>query len=160
MPSTVSKRRLYCTPYCSVSFVSTILSQKTTGLRPYLTLILKSMASQFGGTGKRSDHYANMSVQYTAIFHSCKNLNFQLKKCVIFLTFAQNIDCWYTEAVLTSTHNQCFKSKSKKKVYPSKPQFYYIKAVCILYGHVSMIRRIIQFLIRSGSSLFAYRIFH
>ena len=37
-----------------------------------------------------------MSVQYTAIFHGCKNVNFQMKKCYIFLIFAQNIDCGYT----------------------------------------------------------------
>ena len=31
-------------------------------------------------------HYANMSVQYTAIFHGCENGNFQMKKeCDIFL---------------------------------------------------------------------------
>ena len=41
-------------------------------------------------------HYANMSVQYIAIFHGCKNGNFQMKKCEIFLIFAQNIDCGYT----------------------------------------------------------------
>ena len=41
-------------------------------------------------------HYANMSVQYTAIFHGCKNGNFQMKKCDIFLIFAQNIDHGYT----------------------------------------------------------------
>ena len=41
-------------------------------------------------------HYANMSVQYTAIFHGCKNGNFHMKKCEIFLNFAQNIDRWYT----------------------------------------------------------------
>ena len=40
-------------------------------------------------------HYANMSVQYTAIFHGCKNGNFQMKKCEIFLIFAQNIDRGY-----------------------------------------------------------------
>ena len=40
-------------------------------------------------------HYANMSVQYTAIFHGCKNGNFQMRKCEIFLIFAQNIDCGY-----------------------------------------------------------------
>ena len=34
-----------------------------------------------------------MSVQYTAIFHSCKNDNFQMK---IFDIFAQKIDCGYT----------------------------------------------------------------
>ena len=43
-----------------------------------------------------SDHYANMSVQYTAIFHSCKNDNFQTKIFDIFLIFAQNMDCGYT----------------------------------------------------------------
>ena len=41
-------------------------------------------------------HYANMSVQNTAIFHGCKNGNFHMKKCEIFLYFAQNIDRWYT----------------------------------------------------------------
>ena len=37
-----------------------------------------------------------MSVQYTAIFHGCKNGNFQKKKCDFFLIFAQNIDRGYT----------------------------------------------------------------
>ena len=41
-------------------------------------------------------HYANMSVQYSAIFHGCKNDNFQMKTFDIFHIFAQNIDCWYT----------------------------------------------------------------
>ena len=41
-------------------------------------------------------HYANMSVQYTVLFHGCKNDNFQMKIFDIFLIFAQNIDCWYT----------------------------------------------------------------
>ena len=41
-------------------------------------------------------HYANMSVQYTAIFHGCKNDNFQMKIFDFFLIFAQNIDCGYT----------------------------------------------------------------
>ena len=40
-------------------------------------------------------HYENMSVQYTAIFHGCKNGNFQMKKCDIFLIFAQYIDRGY-----------------------------------------------------------------
>ena len=71
-----------------------------------------------------------MSVQYTAIFHGCKNGNFHMKKCEIFLNFAQNIDRWYTEAVLTSTHDLCFRAKIRKKVYPCKPQFYYIKVGC------------------------------
>ena len=46
--------------------------------------------------GLLSLHYANMSVQYTAIFHGCKNDNFQMKIFDIFLIFAQNIDCGYT----------------------------------------------------------------
>ena len=44
----------------------------------------------------RFTHYANMSVQYTAIFHGCKNDNFQMKIFDSFLIFAQNIDCGYT----------------------------------------------------------------
>ena len=47
------------------------------------------------GIGKFSNHYANMSVKYTAIFHGCKNDNFHLKIFDIFLIFAQNIDCGY-----------------------------------------------------------------
>ena len=40
------------------------------------------------------DHYANMSVQYTAIFHGCINGNFQMKKCDIFLIFALKHRLW------------------------------------------------------------------
>ena len=32
------------------------------------------------------------------------------------------------KAVLTSTHNLCFGTKTRKIIYPCKPQFYYIKA--------------------------------
>ena len=39
-------------------------------------------------------HYENM--QYTMIFHGCKNYNFQMKNSDIFLIFAQNIDFGYT----------------------------------------------------------------
>ena len=41
-------------------------------------------------------HYENTPMQYTAIFHGCKNDNFQMKNINIFLIFAQNIDCGYT----------------------------------------------------------------
>ena len=45
-----------------------------------------------------------------------------------FSYFAQNIDCGYTlelsEAVLTSTHNLCFRAKIRKIM------FYYIKVGC------------------------------
>ena len=32
-------------------------------------------------------HYANMPMQYTAIFHDCKNDNFQMKNCDIVIFF-------------------------------------------------------------------------
>ena len=42
----------------------------------------------------------------TAISHGCKNDNFQMKNCDIFLIFAQNIDCGYTlDPPQTSSHN-------------------------------------------------------
>ena len=34
-------------------------------------------------------------MQYSAIFHGCKNDNFQMKNCHVFLIFAQNIDSGY-----------------------------------------------------------------
>ena len=37
-------------------------------------------------------HCENTPMQYTAIFHGCKNDTFQVTKCDIFLIFAQNID--------------------------------------------------------------------
>ena len=52
---------------------------------------LVSVAKQFV-----LSHYENTPMQYTAIFHGCKNDNFQMKKCDNFLIFAQNIDCGYT----------------------------------------------------------------
>ena len=64
-------------------------------------------------------HYENTPMQYTAIFHSCKNNNFHMKNCDIFLIFAQNIDRGYTlerltEAFLTSAYDLCFKAKMRK----------------------------------------------
>ena len=64
-------------------------------------------------------------------FCTCKNdENFIGKILIILIFFAQNVDCGYTldhlgEAALTSTHNLCFGSKIRK-VYPCKPQFYFI----------------------------------
>ena len=40
-------------------------------------------------------------MRYNAIFHGCKNVNFQMKNYNIFLIFAQNIDCGYTLEVPT-----------------------------------------------------------
>ena len=66
-------------------------------------------------------------MQYTAIFHGCKNDNFQMKNGDIFIILAQNIYCGYT---LTSTHDLCFRAKMRKNVYPCKPQFFCIKVGC------------------------------
>ena len=41
-------------------------------------------------------HYTNMPMEYSAIFHGCKNNNFQMKNCDIFLISAQSRDCGYT----------------------------------------------------------------
>ena len=67
--------------------------------------------------------YANMSVQYTAIFNGCKNGNFQMKRSDVFLVFALNIDRGYSEAVLTSTHDLCFRAKIRTMYTPVNPSF-------------------------------------
>ena len=41
-------------------------------------------------------HYDNSPMQYTAIVHCCKNDNFQMKNCDIFLIFAKKLDRGYT----------------------------------------------------------------
>ena len=81
------------------------------------------------------EHYENTPMQNTAIFHGCENDNFQLifsififllKTYIVVSRYNRHID-----AVLTSTHNICFRAKIKKNnVYPCKPQFYYIKVGC------------------------------
>ena len=73
--------------------------------------------------GPKVKHYANTPMQYTAIFHGCKIVNFQMNFSNIFLTFAQNINCEYTlepphEAVLTSAHILSFMTKIRKKCIP------------------------------------------
>ena len=39
-------------------------------------------------------HYANISVQYTTVFHGRKNGNFEMKKCDIFLFFCSKHRSW------------------------------------------------------------------
>ena len=79
-----------------------------------MCLFLNLGISHFGFEGRISvlvvpvPHYANTPMKYTAIFHGCKNGNFQMKNCDNFLINAQNIDCGYTLECLTSTHNLCF----------------------------------------------------
>ena len=86
-----------------------------------------------------------MSVQYTAIFHGCKNDNFQMKFFDIFLIFPQNIDCEYTlEPPQRGGSNEypqsMFWSKNKKNMYTRvNPTFSISKwgvRGCSLHGHV------------------------
>ena len=69
-------------------------------------------------------------------FTAIKKDYFQMKNCnIFFLIFAQKIDCGYSlEPPQCGGSNEypqsIFWSKNKKKVYPSKPQFYYIKVGC------------------------------
>ena len=73
-----------------------------------------------------------MPMQYTEIFKVVKyKKNFSKKKFVVFLIFAQNIDCGcMLEPPRRGGSNEypqsMFWSKNKK-VYPCIPQFYYIK---------------------------------
>ena len=61
----------------------------------YPLLFLYRFYIAFGDITIFYNHYANTSMQCTAIFHGCKNGNFQMKKCDIFHIFAQNIDRGY-----------------------------------------------------------------
>ena len=79
-------------------------------------------------------------MQYTTIFHSCKNVNFQMKFFNIFLIFAQNIDCRYTLGGSNEYPQSMFWSKNKKQMYtPVHPSFTINKwdvRGYTLHGHV------------------------
>ena len=59
-----------------------------------LHIVLYSIKQQY--LANKNQHYANTPMQYTAIFHGCKNDNFQMKNCDVFLIFALNIDRGYS----------------------------------------------------------------
>ena len=69
-------------------------------------------------------HYDNTLMQNAAIFKAVKMDNFHMKSFDVFFIFALNIDYEYsleppqlshfTEAVLTSTHNLCFRAKTRQ----------------------------------------------
>ena len=63
-------------------------------------------------------------MQYTVIFISCENDNFQSINIVVFVIFAQNIDCGYKlEPPHSNEYPQSFfRAKIRKNVYPCKPQ--------------------------------------
>ena len=67
-------------------------------------------------------NYVNTVSYIYCDFYGCKNVNIQMKHKDIYLYFAQNIDCGYfletpciiVDAVLTSSHNPCFRAKKKE----------------------------------------------
>ena len=68
-----------------------------------------------------------MHMQYASIFKGCKNDNFLMKNCDIFLIFAQNRDCGL-EPLIKGGSNEypqsMFKSKNKTIMYnPVNPSF-------------------------------------
>ena len=67
----------------------------------------------------------NIQQYFTAVKMFIFRRNF-----LIFFLFLLKTLIVGSEAVLTSTHNQCFGAKIRKIVYPCKPQFYYIKVGC------------------------------
>ena len=76
-------------------------------------------------------------------FTAVKYGNFQIKSCDIFLNFAPNIDYGHKlEPPQRGSSNEypqsMFYSRTKKKVYPCKPQFYYVKVGCQLHRCFSM----------------------
>ena len=82
---------------------------------------------------KQQKHYENTPIQIYWEFLPPKNENFQMKNSGSFHISAQNIDCGYSlEPPHRGGSNEypqsMFLSRNKKnKVYPCKPQFYYIK---------------------------------
>ena len=63
--------------------------------------------------------------KYGEFFSAVKPENFIRKFLIFFSTFAQNIDCVYTEAVLTSTLKLCvfFVAKIRKICIPTHTPF-------------------------------------
>ena len=87
-----SKTPLHPKSEISSPLLSSVASQVFVRPRGHPEDIFCSDKAQIGS----NYHYANTPMQDTAIFHSCKNVNFQMKFFNIFLIFAQNIDCGFT----------------------------------------------------------------
>ena len=85
-----------------------------------------------------------MSVQYTAIFHGCKNDNFQMKIFDFFLIFAQNIDP-PQRGGSNEYPQSMFWSKNKKNMYTRVNPTFSIKKWgvrgCSLHGLVFVMYR-------------------
>ena len=70
-------------------------------------------------------------MQYTEIFSAVKIEKIHQKKKDIFLIFAQNIDCVYSlEPPRRGGSNEYSQSMFCSKVYPCKPQLFYVIVGC------------------------------
>ena len=80
-------------------------------------------------------NYDNSPMQYTQIFHVCKNGVFQMKNYDNFLILAQNIDRGFTR-------DPCFGAKIRRKYIPVNPSFTIIfkwdVTGCTLYGRMGI----------------------
>ena len=73
-------------------------------------------------------HYENTPMHHTAIFHGFKYVNFQMKNYNIFLILLKTLIVGthknrLIEAVLMSSHNQCFRANIRKIYTPVNPSF-------------------------------------
>ena len=102
------------------------------------------------------------------IFLALKNENFQWKILVIFLIFAQNIDCGYKlEPPRQGGSNEypqsMFWSKNKKNSYIPLhiPAFLYKSGVrgFILYGHVFLMHGQCSFMVREPVKKFCHSLY-
>ena len=92
-------------------------------------------------------------MKYIAIFHGCKNCQFQKKNTIFFFYLLKNIDrgsCWkrlieaiLNKTILTSTHIIFFGAeiRTRKILHTPLPQFYYIFFIMgsKLHRRVSMV---------------------
>ena len=65
----------------------------------------------------------NTPMQYKCDFGALKFGNFHMKKCDIFLVFAQNINCGYTKEPLHFSIIYVLEQKKKKMNTPVNPSF-------------------------------------
>ena len=90
-------------------------------------------------------HYNDTPMLYIAIFHGCKNDNFQMKNyhIFLFLLVGTHWNC-LTEAIQTSTHILYFRVKIRKNMYtPINPSFTIQKLGVLgstLQGHVILMK--------------------
>ena len=85
-------------PDCVVSVISDASGEFTSQKPSLITSVERELSTSLLASGVSSFseclHYANMSVQYTAIFHGCKNDNFQMIFFKYFSYFCSKHRLW------------------------------------------------------------------